>query len=198
MDIQLSGKRCFKESHINSSRRLSNRSDENKIGVLRSSAFKVTTQRLASMRLGATKHRDVTYVSLKEVGTNNEVFRFFSDRWKESDEEATHLYYIDLIPYKNKALYFEFIDNSRADWGLLTLEEIVTDIETLPHINDEIAFNLLSFDTKDYIVQCEITLILLLMKLVMKQLESLLKKHFTLLLMELAIIKEMAKCYSKK
>ncbi len=140
----------FKESHINSSRRLSNRSDENKIGVLRSSAFKVTTQRLASMRLGATKHRDVTYVSLKEVGTNNEVFRFFSDRWKESDEEATHLYYIDLIPYKNKALYFEFIDNSRADWGLLTLEEIVTDIETLPHINDEIAFNLLSFDTKDY------------------------------------------------
>lgn len=140
----------FKASHINASKRLSNRADETKIGVLRSSAFKVTNQLLASIRLGATKHRDVTYVSLKEVGTNHEVFRFFSDRWKDADEEATHLYYIDLVPYKHKALYFEFVDNSRGDWGLLTIEQIKTDYASLPAINDEIAFNLLSFDTNDY------------------------------------------------
>ena len=159
----------------------------------------MTTQRLASMRLGATKHRDVTYVSLKEVGTNNEVFRFFSDRWKESDEEATHLYYIDLIPYKNKALYFEFIDNSRADWGLLTLEEIVTDIETLPHINDEIAFNLLSFDTKDYTFSAMRNYVNPLIDEISDETTRItVEKHFTLLLMELAIIKELAKCYSKK
>lgn len=140
----------FKASHINASRRLSNRADETKIGVLRSSAFKVTNQLLASLRVGATKHRDVTYVSLKEVGTNIEVFRFFSDRWKDADEEATHLYYLDLTPYQHKALYFEFVDNSRGDWGLITLEQMKTDYMTLPHINDEIAFNLLSFDTADY------------------------------------------------
>ncbi|MGI6714139.1 MAG: glycoside hydrolase family 125 protein [Bacilli bacterium] len=143
----------FQESHINAAKRLSNRPDETKIGVLRSSAFKVTSQRFASLRLGATKHRELTYVSLKVVGTNQEVFRFFSDRWKEADEEATHLYYLDLIPYQNRALYLEFVDNSRGDWGLLSLEQIITDLENTPAISDEVAFNLLGLTTADYTFQ---------------------------------------------
>ncbi len=133
----------FKNSHINANKRLSNRPDEQKVGVLRSSAFIVSGVSLLKFRLGATKYRQVTYLSIKAVGTNQEVFRTYSDRWKEADEENTHLYYIDLSKYEGDALYLEFVDNSRGDWGLLTIEQIDTYLETLPNVNDEVAHNLL-------------------------------------------------------
>jgi hypothetical protein len=133
----------FRDAHINASYRLSNRPDETKIGVLRSSAFKVAGLKLMSFRLGATKHPDLTYMSIKKVGTNEEVFRTYSDRWKDADEENTHLYYIDLAKFEGSALYLEFVDNSRGDWGLLTIEAIVSYYSSWPHINDEIAYSLL-------------------------------------------------------
>jgi hypothetical protein len=133
----------YRDSHINSSNRLSNRPDETKIGVLRSSAFKVAGLNLMSFRLGATKHPDLTYMSIKKVGTNEEVFRTYSDRWKDADEENTHLYHVDLSKHENLALYLEFVDNSRGDWGLLTIEAIVTHYAAWPSVNDEIAYNLL-------------------------------------------------------
>jgi meiotically up-regulated gene 157 (Mug157) protein len=133
----------FRDSDISSSLLLSNRPDESKIGVLRSSAFKVGGSGLISLRLGATKHRDLTYLSIKEVGTNAEVFRTWSSRWKDSDEEKTHLYDIDLYGEMGKALYLEFVDNSRSDWGLLTIEAISTYDATAPAVTDEEAVNLL-------------------------------------------------------
>jgi meiotically up-regulated gene 157 (Mug157) protein len=133
----------FRDSDISSSLLLSNRPDESKIGVLRSSAFKVGGSGLISLRLGATKHRDLTYLSIKEVGTNAEVFRTWSSRWKDSDEEKTHLYYLDLYGETGKALYLEFVDNSRSDWGLLTIEAISTYYASAPAVTDEEAVNLL-------------------------------------------------------
>ncbi len=133
----------FRSSHINENGRLSNRADETKIGVLRSSAFKVAGTNIMSFRLGATKHEDVTYMSLKLVGTNEEIFRTYSNRWRDADEENTHLYHIDLSAYQNNAVYIEFVDNSRADWGLLTIEAIQTYYASLPPVLDEIAYNLL-------------------------------------------------------
>ncbi len=44
------------------------------------------------------------------------MFRTYSDRWKEADEENTHLYYIDLSAYLGECLYLELVDNSRGDW----------------------------------------------------------------------------------
>jgi len=132
----------FRASHISSSNRLSNRPDESKIGVLRSSAFKVSGTNLMSFRLGATKYEELTYMSVKVVGTNEEIYRTFSDRWKDADEENTHLYHIDLSEYRNQCLYLEFVDNSRGDWGLLTIEAINTYHASWPNINDEIAYNL--------------------------------------------------------
>jgi len=133
----------FLASHINSSLRLSNRPNENDIGLLRSSAFKVGGTGLISMRIGGTLHEDVTYVSVKVVGTNEEIFRTYSDRWKTADEEATHLYFIDVSDYLGESLDLEFVDNSRGDWGLITIEDIHTVYLTNPHVNDEIAVNLL-------------------------------------------------------
>ncbi|MFA5290586.1 MAG: glycoside hydrolase family 125 protein, partial [Candidatus Izemoplasmatales bacterium] len=140
----------FQNSHINPSFRLSNRSDEGKVGLLRSSAFIVGGEGIISFRLGATKHRDVTYLTLKKVGTNEEVFRTYSDRWRDSDEEATHLYFVDLNAYYGEALYFEIVDNSRGDWGLITLEQIQTHYLETPNVIDEIALNLAIFVDGDY------------------------------------------------
>lgn len=133
---------CFKDEHINSNNRLSNRPDEDKVGVLRSGSFKVGGQNIMSFRLGATKHPEMTYLTIKEVGTNKEVIRTYSNRWKSSDEEKTHLYFVDLQDYKDKCLYIEVVDNSRGDWGLVTLEDIITFYSALPTVYDEIAIDL--------------------------------------------------------
>ncbi|NCA97299.1 MAG: glycoside hydrolase family 125 protein, partial [Bacteroidia bacterium] len=132
----------FQDGHINGNKRLSNRSDESKIGILRSSAFVVAGVNMMKFRLGATKYRQVTYLSIKKVGTNEEVFRTYSDRWKDSDEENTHLYYVDLSKYTGQNLYLEFVDNSRGDWGLLSIEAIDTSLDALPSVNDEVAYDI--------------------------------------------------------
>lgn len=132
----------FRNAHINSNKRLSNRADEAKVGVLRSAAFHVAGVNLLKFRLGATKYRQVTYLSIKKVGSNEEVFRTYSDRWKDADEENTHQYYADLTTYSGLNLYLEFVDNSRSDWGLLTIEKIDTCLESLPSVNDEVAYDI--------------------------------------------------------
>jgi meiotically up-regulated gene 157 (Mug157) protein len=93
--------------------------------------------------MGGTKHQESTYLSIKKVGTNEEVFRTFSNRWKESDEEATHLYFIDLNDHYDERLYIELVDNSRTDWGLITFEDLTTHYQELPMVYDEIALNIL-------------------------------------------------------
>lgn len=132
----------FQNSHINDNGRLSNRSSESLVGVLRSSAFVVGGTNMMKFRLGATKYRQVTYLSIKKVGTNEEIFRTFSDRWQSEHEESTHLYYVDLSRFVSDALYLEFVDNSRGDWGLLSIEQIDTYLTDLPNVNDEIAYDI--------------------------------------------------------
>ena len=134
----------FLDTHINNNNRLSNRPNEAAVGLLRSSAFKVGGKNLISFRLGATKHKELTYLSIKKVGTNEEIYRTYSNRWKEADEENTHLYYIDLSAYHGECLYFEIVDNSKGDWGLVTIEQINTLYLDLPNVTDEIAINLLT------------------------------------------------------
>ncbi|GEM_PF-127663 len=140
---------CFLDSHINVNHRLSNRPNEMAIGVLRSSAFKVGGEDIISFRLGGTKHEDLTYLSIKKVGTNEEVFRTYSDRWIEADEEKTHLYFVDLSEYHEQTLYIELVDNSREDWGLITAESFITYYSEVPSITDEIALNLLDYINYD-------------------------------------------------
>lgn len=132
----------FKDSHINSNYRLSNRPDETKVGLLRSAAFIVGGVNLMKVRLGATKHKEVTYMSVKRADTHEEIFRTYSDRWKDSHEEGAHSYYLDLAKYHDEVLYLEFVDNSRGDWGLLTIEQINTYFTNLPEILDQVAYDI--------------------------------------------------------
>lgn len=132
-------KECFRKEHI-SGGKLSNKSDYGAVGVLRSSPFTVSGTGVISYRLGMTNDPSSTYLSIRACGTNEELFRTYSDRWKVSHGESTHLYYADLSKYLGKAVYLEFVDNSREQWGATSLEDVKTVYVELPkNLTDETA-----------------------------------------------------------
>ena len=87
------------------------------------------------------QYKQSTYLSVRCVGTNKEVFRTYSNRWKLSDGIRTHLYYIDLSQYGGQSLYFEFVDNARNNVGWISVEDIQTVYDELPNVTDEIALS---------------------------------------------------------
>jgi uncharacterized protein len=144
------GALAFRDQHVISAGsgnyKLNNRSNEVETGVLRSKAFLVGGTALLSMRIGAahTNNRDNIYVSVKLVGTNEEVFRTYNSRGRFEDEEGTHLYFINLKDYINQFVYLEIVDNASSDWGLIIIEQIETYYPELPFVRDEIAIDLLN------------------------------------------------------
>jgi meiotically up-regulated gene 157 (Mug157) protein len=144
------GQQAFQESHIRNmggeQYKFINRSNEGDVGVMRSSAFKIGGTGFVSLRIGAAhaNRRDHIYVSIKLVGTNEEVFRTYNSRGRFQDEESTHLYFIDMEHYRNQNVYFEVVDNHTSDWGLIILESIQTYYPEMPFVKDEIALNLLA------------------------------------------------------
>ena len=122
--------------------KISNKANSSLVGVLRSSPFKVSGTGLISYRLGMTENPDLTYLSVKKCGTNEEIFRTNSNRWKSSHGESTHLYYMDLSKYLGENVYLEFVDNSRSEWGAISLKEVKTLYVSLPtNLTDEIAID---------------------------------------------------------
>ena len=144
------GPEAFRESHVrnmgNGNYRFINRDNEGDVGVMRSDAFKVGGTGFISLRIGAAhaNRRDHIYVSIRLVGTNEEVFRTYNSRGKFEDEESTHLYFIDLEEYRDQHLYLEIVDNHMSEWGLIVLEDIQTYYPDMPFVRDEIALNLLN------------------------------------------------------
>ena len=133
---------CFTVSQIDSQKRLSNKSASGSVGVLRSPAFTVSGTGIISYRLGMTQNPDLTYLSVMECGTNEELFRTYSDRWKTEHGESTHLYYLDLSKYLGKAVYLEIVDNSREEWGAVSFGALNTLYMELPMtLTDETAFD---------------------------------------------------------
>ncbi|MCF7932147.1 MAG: glycoside hydrolase family 125 protein [Acholeplasmataceae bacterium] len=142
------GDDAFQASHIRPSGdgfKLINRANESATGVLRSDAFVVEGEAIMSFRLGAahTNNRDDLHVALFEADTNQEIFRTYNSRGRFEDEEGTHLYHIDLEPWRGKILYMEIIDNASTDWGLVVFEDLKTYYDVRPFVRDEIALNLL-------------------------------------------------------
>lgn len=131
---------CFKVGHIKDGK-LSNKKDSDSVGVLRSSSFTVSGLGLISYRLGMTKDPESTYLSVKKSGTNEEIFRTHSNRWKTDHGESTHLYYLDLSAYLGEAVYLEFVDNSREEWGAFSIRGVNTVYTELPmDLTDETAY----------------------------------------------------------
>jgi hypothetical protein len=96
------------------------------IGVLRSSAFIVgTSDKYLGFRWsGGLVYDKQIFVSVKEVGTNNEILRFVrrtDDSGYTGDAMKTH--YLDLSSlHPTMKYYLEFADNTTAGWGLAFID----------------------------------------------------------------------------
>ena len=134
---------CFKMEHIKNGK-LSNKSNSGAVGVLRSTPFTVSGIGVISYRLGMTADPDSTYLSVRKSGTNEEIFRTHSDRWKREHGESTHLYYLDLSAYLGESVYLELVDNSREEWGAFSFKNLQTVYTSLPmDLTDETAYDIL-------------------------------------------------------
>ncbi len=103
-------------------------------GLIRSSMFRVDGSGFVSMQLGAgqgARYDKDTFVSIRRVGTNEEVFRFANSR-----HDGTNMihYYVDLSDYMNESLYLEVVDNGTASWDVLFVDNIVTYYPAAPSI----------------------------------------------------------------
>lgn len=91
-------------------------------GVLRSSAFRITSEKMY-IRFewaGALKYDKQMFVSVKEVGTNIEVLRFVRRdnlSEKQNGDFDNHLLDLSSLPL-DKEYYIELADNTDVSWGV--------------------------------------------------------------------------------
>ncbi len=110
----------------------SNLNGDGSRGLIRSSLFLVDGSGIVTMDLAAaqgTKFDKDTFVSIRESGTNEEVFRFANIYHNGT---TNVLYYIDLSAYLGKDLYFEIVDNGTSSWDTIFVSNINTFYETKP------------------------------------------------------------------
>jgi hypothetical protein len=106
----------------------SNATGDGNLGVIRSSAFTVGTsdKYLGFSWAGGLKYDKQIFVSIKEVGTNNEVLRFVRRSSSSNDETndwKTH--YLDLTSLNpNYKYYAEFADNKSGSWGVSFIDDV--------------------------------------------------------------------------
>ena len=101
-------------------------------GVLRSSPFRLDGSGVISMNLGAAQGENYekdTFVSVRECGTNREVFRFAN---RNHDGTAMIKYYVDLSAHIGKNLYLEFTDNATEAYDVIFVSDIVTYYKDAP------------------------------------------------------------------
>jgi fructan beta-fructosidase len=101
-------------------------SDVSARGMIRSGLFRVDGSGIISIDLGlgnGPRFDKDTYVSIREFGTNREVFRFANTR---ASGASLVRYYIDLSAHLGKHLYFEIVDNARTPADVVYVANIVT------------------------------------------------------------------------
>lgn len=97
------------------------------MGILRSSAFTVSTNKYIRFDwAGGLKNDKRIFVSIKELTTNTEVLRFVrrDDRAnKESSDFDNHMLNLSSLDV-NKKYYMEFADNISGGWGVSYVDSI--------------------------------------------------------------------------
>ncbi len=95
-------------------------------GLIRSSLFRVDGAGIISLQIGAAKgarfDKD-TYVSIRQYGTNRELFRLANVR---NDGTALITYYLDFSAYAGISCYLEIVDNASGAWDTIFVAAIRT------------------------------------------------------------------------
>ena len=110
----------------------SDRGGDAATGVLRSGLFRVDGSGVISLRIGAAQgarfDKD-TYVSIRERGTNRELFRLANVR---HDGVTLQIYYVDLSAFLGTECYLEIVDNATGSWDTIFVSDIITYYATAP------------------------------------------------------------------
>jgi len=113
--------------YLNSGQARSNPTGDGDLGVLRSSAFTVTTNQYIRFDwAGGLKYDKQIYISVKEVGTNIEVLRFVRRdnlSGKESEGFDNHMLNLSSLD-TTKKYYLEICDNRSGGWGISYVDAI--------------------------------------------------------------------------
>ncbi|MDP2425817.1 MAG: hypothetical protein U1C51_06095 [Candidatus Izemoplasmatales bacterium] len=101
-------------------------------GLIRSSLFRVDGSGIISFQIahgnGSRFDKD-TFISIRQLGTNREVFRFAS---RNANGSTFVLYYVDLSNYLNEFLYIEIVDNGTQSNDRIWVRNIVTYYQEKP------------------------------------------------------------------
>ncbi|MBO4573011.1 MAG: cadherin-like domain-containing protein [Clostridia bacterium] len=91
------------------------------VGVLRSSAFTVSSDNpyLFFKWSGGMSHDKKEFISVKEVGTNIEVMRFVSGDSSETNDDKKQTMDLTGIADNGKKYYLEISDNDTGSWGCI-------------------------------------------------------------------------------
>ncbi len=104
----------------------SNQGGDTATGLVRSSLFRVDGAGIISLQIGAAKgarfDKD-TYVSIRQYGTNRELFRLANVR---NDGTNMITYYLDFSMYAGLSCYLEIVDNATGAWDTIFVAAIIT------------------------------------------------------------------------
>ena len=130
---------------------------EGNTGYIQSSSFKVGGIGKISFLLGAGNDPRLCYVSIYDSETNEELERYynryFHDIGTELINRGSNLlnmvqYVADLSAYMDRNLYIRFSDYSTRDWGLISVDSVVTYYDNYASLPSDYyeAINILSPD----------------------------------------------------
>jgi hypothetical protein len=105
----------------------SNSGGDSGLGVIRSSAFIVTTNKYIRFDwAGGLRYDKQIYISVKEVGTNIEVLRFVRrDNLSSKESESFDNHMLNLSGLDStKQYYLEYADNRSGGWGISYVDAV--------------------------------------------------------------------------
>lgn len=112
-----------------------------RMGVMRSSAFTLGGSGYISFMLGGGKNTELCYMSVRDAETDYELARYGNTMFNSCSYELDPSQYFeanlvkykaDLTQYLGRKLYVEFVDVGGRDWDLLTIDNVITYNEQQP------------------------------------------------------------------
>lgn len=103
------------------------------MGILRSSAFVVTTNKYIKLNwAGGLKHDKQIFISVKETGTNIEKLRYVRrSNLDGTESESYHNHLLDLTSLSDsKVYYLELADARTGGWGISYIDSITITTQT--------------------------------------------------------------------
>ena len=106
--------------------------NESAEGTLLSGEFEIGGSGFITFRLGGAMNAGLTYVSVVESETGEELFRFGNTAFETSSSDVLKAYKADLSVALGKTARIKIVDRSTANYGYICFDDFVTYYESEP------------------------------------------------------------------